>query len=87
VVPPLFDPPVLRATTISTAVSGVPALRLGPPPSIVTCDIRHTVFFPDEWSIAQKAEVALDRGWNGIVMWAAGYEPDAVYSVLRTTFP
>lgn len=73
VAPPVVIPPV-RASTVGAATGGAPALRLGPPPAIVTCTVTHTVFYPDGVSIAQKSKVALDAGWGGIVIWAASYE-------------
>ncbi len=87
VAPPVVVPPVV-AGTVAVGAGGAPALRLGPPPTIVTCTVNHTVFYPDGPSIAAKAKVALDRGWGGIVIWAASYETSgpadtAVYDALR----
>ncbi|MEO6157435.1 MAG: hypothetical protein ABIQ39_07365, partial [Ilumatobacteraceae bacterium] len=75
--PPWTNPQV---TDSATAAAG--AVRLGPPPATVTCTVAHTVFFPDPQAIAAKATVAMDAGWGGIVIWAASYETDAVYTAL-----
>ncbi|MEO5900502.1 MAG: glycosyl hydrolase family 18 protein [Ilumatobacteraceae bacterium] len=78
-------PPVLPASpppVIVEADGNAPAVRLGPPPATVTCTVKHTVFYPDAASIAQKAQVAVASGWAGVIIWAAGYESDDVYDAL-----
>ena len=87
VAPPVLVSPVI-AGSVGSAAGGAAALRLGPPPVEVTCTVTHTVFYPDGASIAAKSKVALDRGWGGIVMWAASYETaggadTSVYDALR----
>jgi spore germination protein YaaH len=84
VITPTFDPPGEVAPTVQAGdgSSGAPALRLGPPPVQVSCLIRHTVFYPDAASIAGKAQIALDAGWGGAIIWAAGYESSDVYDAL-----
>ena len=68
--------------TVGAAGANTPAIRLGVPGSIVTCAVRHTVWYPDEWSVKAKADVAVQKGWGGVVIWAGGYEVDATYDVL-----
>jgi hypothetical protein len=80
--PPVAHP-TNTAATIATAVGDAAAVRLGPPPAIVTCTVKHTVFYPDGISISQKAQVAAASGWGGIVIWAASYESDDVYDALQ----
>jgi hypothetical protein len=82
-VPPLVIPPQV-APTISDADGGAPAVRLGAPPTVVTCTVQETVFYPDGQSIKQEAQVALANGWGGIILWAGGYESEDVYDALRT---
>lgn len=55
----------------------VPALRLG------ICRVRRTVFYPDEWTVVQRARMALDAGLGGIAIWAHGYESPEMWPLLR----
>ncbi len=81
VVPP-FVPPGSGAGSVAPATADAPAVRMGPPPSIVTCTVRHTVWYPDAVSVAGKAAVALNAGWGGIVIWAGSYETSDTYDRL-----
>ncbi len=81
--PPLVIPTQV-APAISDADGGAAAVRLGPPPVVVTCTVQETVFYPDGQSIKQAAQVALDNQWGGIIIWAGGYESEDVYDALRT---
>jgi len=67
---------------VAPAGANTPAVRLGVPGSIVTCTVRHTVWYPDEWSVKAKADVALQKGWGGVVIWAGSYEVDGTYDRL-----
>jgi hypothetical protein len=78
-------PPVLPTTppsSIAPADGMATAVRLGPPPAVVTCTVTHTVFFPDAQSVADAAQIAVDNGWGGIIIWAGGYETDDVYDAV-----
>lgn len=55
-----------------------PAERLG------VCTVRRTVFFPDEYTVVQRAQMALDAGLGGIAIWAFGYESPELWPLLRT---
>ena len=44
--------------------------------------MRHTIWYPDEWSVGAKAQIALNAGWGGVVIWAGGYEVSGTYDVL-----
>jgi spore germination protein YaaH len=84
VVPPFVPPPGPPIPGVTPAVAGAPAIRIGPPPTVVTCTVRHTIWYPDEWSVGSKAQVALNAGWGGIVIWAGSYETTSTYDVLAT---
>lgn len=81
VIPP-YTPPSTTAGAVAPASATDAAVRMGPPPTWVTCTVRHTVWYPDEWSVGSKAQVALNAGWGGVVIWAGGYEVGATYDVL-----
>jgi hypothetical protein len=82
VVLPPYTPPTGSVGRVEAAAAGSTAVRLGPPPTWVTCTVRHTVWYPDEWSVGTKAAVALANGWGGVVIWAGGYEVPGTYDVL-----
>ncbi|MFM7685146.1 MAG: glycosyl hydrolase family 18 protein [Actinomycetota bacterium] len=87
--PPAFTPtgtpiPVLVA---SGDVAMQQATRLGVTQVTVTCTIANIAYFPDETSIRQSAQVALDAGWSGIILWAMGYETTPVYQRLAEVAP
>jgi spore germination protein YaaH len=48
-----------------------------------TCTVRRTVWVPNEWSVAQKAQLARTAGFGGIIMWAFGYETLATWTMLK----
>ncbi|MFT3852147.1 MAG: glycosyl hydrolase family 18 protein [Ilumatobacteraceae bacterium] len=82
VVLPPYTPPSTTAGAVAAASATDTAVRMGPPPTWVTCTVRHTIWYPDEWSVGTKAQVALNAGWGGVVIWAGGYEVGATYDVL-----
>ncbi len=53
-----------------------PAKRLGVSSTAVTCTVKHTVYFPDAFSVKDRAVAAMNNGWAGIAIWALGYEDD-----------
>ena len=79
---PPYVPPTGSAGSVAQSAAGSVAVRLGPPPTWVTCTVRHTIWYPDEWSVGTKANVALANGWGGVVIWAGGYEVAGTYDVL-----
>jgi len=84
--PPTWTPPPVVAGQVDDPATGgglQPAKRLVRG-GTVTCTVRHTVFYPDALSIAQRAQAALARDWSGIIVWALGYEDPAVYQALST---
>lgn len=91
---PIPAPPYVPSTgpfpkAVAPAVpSGLqPALRLTPPTVQLSCTVRHYVYYPDATAIRQRAQAALDAGWSGVVLWALGYETQAVYEELAQTTP
>ena len=86
---PPFVPPPKVAPQVAPA-SGAdlqPALRLTPPSELLSCTVRHFVYYPDATAIQQHAQAALDAGWSGVVLWALGYETADVYAALANTTP
>jgi spore germination protein YaaH len=71
--------PSALATVRGSADDGalVPAQRLG------VCRVRRTVFYPDEWTVVQRARMTLDAGLGGIAIWAHGYESPEMWPLLR----
>ena len=55
------------------------AQRLG------VCKVRHTVFYPDETTVLQRAQMALaePNPLGGIAIWAQGYETTDLWPLLR----
>ena len=53
------------------------AQRLG------VCKVRHTVFYPDENTVLQRAQMVFDAGLGGIAIWAQGYEAPELWPLLR----
>lgn len=87
--PPAFTPtgtpiPVLNASGDDAMQQ---ATRLGVSQVTVSCTVRHVAYHPDETSIRQSAQVALDAGWSGIILWAMGYETTPVYQRLADVAP
>jgi len=86
---PRYVPPPNVAQQVAPASgSGLqPALRLTPPSELLSCTVRHFVYFPDATAIQQHAQAALSAGWSGVVLWALGYETADVYAALANTTP
>jgi spore germination protein YaaH len=89
--PPYVPSPNVLATLANSADGNAgglqPALRLTPPGEELSCTVRHDVYYPDATTIRQHAQAARDAGWSGVVIWALGYETDAVYRELANTTP
>lgn len=81
---PVYVPPTTRANTVTAADATPlkPALRLNPTGQQVSCTVTRTVWAPDINSVVNRAQLALDSGTNGIVIWAMGYEDPALWSAL-----
>ena len=85
--PPVVPPSPIVVAEINAAAAGSPlqpALRLSTPSPYVTCTVQHTVFVPDVYSVDQRSDAAQAAGWLGIVIWAFGYEDQAMYEVLAS---
>jgi spore germination protein YaaH len=77
--PPPFTPPPSSLSTVTPADEDLQtAVRL----LHTTCVVRRTVWFPNEWTIAERAVIADQEGLGGIVMWAFGYENAATWALL-----
>jgi spore germination protein YaaH len=80
---PPFVPPTIRIESVpGSAQSLVPAKRLAPPSTMVSCTVEHRVFYPDAESVRQRTQAALDAGWRGSILWALGYETTDVWIAL-----
>lgn len=86
---PVYAPPASSTGVISPADPNAlaPALRLSPPGSIVTCVVTRTIYYPDEFAVAQRAQAAITAGTAGIAIWALGYENDRLWATLRSIAP
>lgn len=82
--PPTYTPPATRVPAIGGTSDGPvqPAVRLNPPSAYVTCTVQHVVYYPDEWAIRERADLALANGWKGIFIWALGYENTNTWTAL-----
>lgn len=78
--PPEYVPPANRAGQLAPAdPAGLrTAVRLGG----ATCTVRRTVYYPDVYTVVQRANAALDAGLSGIAIWAFGYETGDVWQQL-----
>jgi spore germination protein YaaH len=86
--PPFVPPPkVAKQVAPASDTALQPALRLAPPSELLSCTVRHFVYYPDATAIQQHAQAALDAGWSGVVLWALGYETADVYAALANTAP
>jgi spore germination protein YaaH len=85
--PPYVPPPTRIETVPGAAASLVPAKRLAPPSTIVSCTVEHRVFYPDAQSVQQRTQAALDAGWRGSILWALGYETADVWTALGAISP
>lgn len=82
--PPTYTPPATQVGQVNGTSDPTltPAVRLNPPSGYVTCTVTHRVFYADEWTVRQRAELALANGWEGIYIWALGYENTNTWTVL-----
>lgn len=83
--PPVVPPATVTIPTANDPADGaplLPALRLTPPSTQVTCTVQHTVFVPDAYSVDQRADAANAAHWRGIILWAFGYETSDLFDVL-----
>jgi spore germination protein YaaH len=86
--PKYLPPPNVAQRVAPASGTGLqPALRLTPPSELLSCTVRHFVYYPDATAIQQHAQAALSAGWSGVVLWALGYETADVYAALANTTP
>jgi spore germination protein YaaH len=71
-----FTGPPPPATTI-------PGATTAPPPAQVTCQVTHTVWYPDIESIMGKARLVGEFGISGLAQWALGFEDPAQWQPVR----
>jgi spore germination protein YaaH len=79
--PPTPGPPTIDNVAAADSGTLQPADRLTSGQN-VTCTIRRTVYFPDEFSVVQRANAALAAGMSGIAIWALGYETPNLWGPL-----
>ena len=83
--PPTYTPPPFAVDTVAAAADGTalrPAQRLNPGGRRVTCVVKRTVFYPDEYAVVTRANAALSAGMSGIAIWALGYETTELWPQL-----
>lgn len=82
--PPIYTPPTTRVGQVNGTSDPAltQAVRLNPPSGYVTCTVTHRVYYADEWTVRQRADAALAAGWDGIFIWALGYENTNTWTVL-----
>jgi hypothetical protein len=67
--------PSLGGLGTATATAG--AVRLG------SCTLTRTVFYLDEFAVAERARVAAEAG-AGVALWAIGMDETWTWSALRS---
>jgi hypothetical protein len=78
--PPFVPASPDRATEVAPA--GTDGLGFAVRLDGATCAVHRTVYFPDETALVARADAAVKAGLSGIVVWAMGYETDALWSSL-----
>jgi spore germination protein YaaH len=69
--------PVPSLGGLGTATASVGAVRLG------SCTVTRTVFYLDEFAVAERARVAAEAG-AGVALWAIGMDETWTWSALRS---
>jgi hypothetical protein len=90
ITPPAWIPPPVRIGVVNKPADPgglLPAQRLAPPNGNVTCTVQHIVYYPDQYSVQQRADAAVGAHWSGIVLFAIGYETIDVYTQLAQLAP
>lgn len=80
--PALPTPSTYANSTEPISVAALrPALRLDAS-GTTTCTVRRTVYYPDEFTVVQRANAVVAAGYSGIAIWALGYETTALWGPL-----
>ena len=86
--------PVVAATTVMPGApvqaNALPAVFTPVEPGglakakrLSVCTVRRTVYYGDETTVVQRAQMSLDAGLGGIAIWAFGYETTDLWPMLR----
>jgi len=71
------------AGIVAAAVTPVEPTGLAKAKRLSMCSVRRTVYFADETTVVQRAQMSLDAGLGGIAIWAFGYETTDLWPMLR----
>jgi spore germination protein YaaH len=73
----------VQANALPTVVTPVQPTGLARAKRLSVCTVRRTVYFADETTVVQRAQMTLDAGLGGIAIWAFGYETTDLWPMLR----
>jgi spore germination protein YaaH len=71
------------AASVAAAVTPVEPTGLAKAKRLSMCTVRRTVYYADETTVVQRAQMSLDAGLGGIAIWAFGYETTDLWPMLR----
>jgi spore germination protein YaaH len=74
---------LVRANALPAVVAPVEPTGLARAKRLSVCTVRRTVYFADETTVVQRAQMSLDAGLGGIAIWAFGYETTDLWPMLR----
>ena len=69
--------------SVAATVAPVETTGLAKAKRLSVCIVRRTVYYPDETTVVQRAQMSLDAGLGGIAIWAFGYETTDLWPMLR----
>jgi hypothetical protein len=73
----------VRANALPAVVAPVEPTGLARAKRLSVCTVRRTVYYADETTVVQRAQMSLDAGLGGIAIWAFGYETTDLWPMLR----
>jgi spore germination protein YaaH len=74
---------LVRANALPAVVAPVEPTGLARAKRLSVCTVRRTVYYADETTVVQRAQMSLDAGLGGIAIWAFGYETTDLWPMLR----
>jgi spore germination protein YaaH len=73
----------VQANALPAVVTPVEPSGLAKAKRLSVCTVRRTVYYADETTVVQRAQMSLDAGLGGIAIWAFGYETTDLWPMLR----
>lgn len=70
-------------SSVAATVAPIETTGLAKAKRLSVCVVRRTVYYPDETTVVQRAQMSLDAGLGGIAIWAFGYETTDLWPMLR----